>query len=333
MNEQLYEAFEDCLQAIEAGADIDSVLKRYPQMVDDLRPLLEASLQAQSLVAPSVPEDAIRRGRARVLQHAAGMREAARNSSKSIFSFSRLATSLALALIFVLSGTELVRASNGALPGDNLYPVKRTWEDMRLLLVFDPEGREELEDEYEQERLEEIDELLVEGRHEMITFTGVVTRQDGDQWLVFNIPVQIMPDSQMPVEPVTLGATIMVVGRTNAQGFVEADRVKLLDAGASLVPVLPTEVEDSGNIDRIEQPGVEENNDNGSLDETEIESSSEDNQNDGSQDGGDEVKDSNDSSDDGESSNSGSSNKNNNSDDSSDDHSGSGSGDHEEGDD
>ena len=209
MNEKFYEALEVCLQAIETGAEIESVLKRYPQMADELRPILETSVQAQSLATPSVPEAAIRRGRARVLQHAAGMSAPAQGSRRSIFSFPRLATSLALAFIFILSGTGLVRASDGALPGDNLYPIKRTWEDMRLLLVFDPEGREELEDEFEQERLHEIDELLVEGRHETITFAGLVTEQNGDQWMVSGIHVQITPDSKLPADPVTVGASIM----------------------------------------------------------------------------------------------------------------------------
>jgi len=64
MNEKMYEALEVCLRAIETGAEIESVLTRYPQMADELRPILETSVQAQSLVAHSVPEDAMRRGRA-----------------------------------------------------------------------------------------------------------------------------------------------------------------------------------------------------------------------------------------------------------------------------
>ena len=261
MNEKMYETIEVCLQAVETGADIESVLKRYPQMTEELRPILEASIQAGSLAATSVPEDAMRRGRARVLQHAAEMRESAVAPKKSRFVFGRLATSLALALIFILSGTGLVRASNGALPGDNLYPIKRTWEDMRLLLVFSPEGREELEDEFERERVHEVDELLTEGRHETIAFAGLVTAQNGDYWVVSGIPVQITPDSKLPVDPVTVGASIIVEGRTNLQGFVEADRVELLEPGISLPPFEPVEIEDSGL----------ENIDNGNGDENEAE--------------------------------------------------------------
>ena len=306
MNEKFYEALEDCLQALEAGADIGSVLRRYPQMADELRPILEASLQAQSLAMPSVPEDAMRRGRARVLQHVAEMRPSARRSRRSLFSFPRLAASLALALIFILSGTGLVRASNGALPGDNLYPVKRTWEDMRLLLAFNPVGREELEDKFEQERLQEVDELLGEGRHETIKFAGMVTEQNGDQWVVAGIPVQITPDSKLPADPVSAGAMVMVEGNTNAQGFVEADRIEILEAGITLPPMEPTETEGAEDATQKESPVIEDSD----QDKTGKETLSSDDKIDASSEKGDDQSSSKDSgggdhSDDGSSSSSG----------------------------
>jgi hypothetical protein len=306
MNEKFYEALEVCLQALETGADIESVLGRYPQMADELRPILEASLQAQSLAVPSVPEDAMRRSRARVLGHVAGMRAPARRSRRSIFSFPRLAASLALALIFILSGTGLVRASNGALPGDNLYPVKRTWEDMRLLMVVNPQGREELEDKFEQERLHEVDELLVEGRHETIKFAGIVTEQNGDQWLVAGIPVQITPDSKLPADPVSAGAMVMVEGNTNAQGFVEADRIEILEAGITLPPMEPTETEGAEDATQKESPVIEDSD----QDKTGKETLSSDDKIDASSEKGDDQSSSKDSgggdhSDDGSSSSSG----------------------------
>jgi hypothetical protein len=144
----------------------------------------------------------------------------------------------------MLSGTGLVRASSEALPGDELYPVKRTWEDIRLSFVLDDESREELEDEFEDERVEEISELLGEGRFEPVMFAGMVTQIDGDQWLVSGIKVLINSDTQLPTEQVTQGASIVVEGRTTMQGFVEADHVELLEPGILLVPYEPVEQED-----------------------------------------------------------------------------------------
>ena len=208
MSEQLYDALEVCLNAIETGVDLDSALQLYPQLADELRPVLEASIQARSLAAPSVPQAAVQRGRARVLGHAAEMRRSAprRRQRRSMFAFPRLATSLAIALIFLLSGTGLVSASNGALPGDRLYTVKRSWEDLRLLLEFSPEGHEGLESEFEQERLDEISELLTEGRKETIAFAGLVTAQNGAEWKVSGITVMVSASSRLPAEPVSIGA-------------------------------------------------------------------------------------------------------------------------------
>ena len=132
MNDNLYEALEDCLIAIERGADIGVALERFPEMADELRPLLEASIRARSMASTEVPVEAMRRSRAHLLQHAAVMREAQQKPSRPGLFFWRLGTALAMALVVFLSGNGLVRASNGAIPGDNLYPVKRTWEDVRL---------------------------------------------------------------------------------------------------------------------------------------------------------------------------------------------------------
>ncbi len=253
MNEKLYDALEVCIKALETGAEIEAVLKLYPQMADELRPILEAMIQAQSLSATSVPEDAIRRGRAHVLGHAAEMRESSRRPRGGVgFVFRRLATSLALSFVLLLSVTGIVNASSGSLPGDNLYPIKRTWEDVRLWFTFSPEGREELESEYEQERLDEIDELLVDGREETIAFYGIITAQDGDYWLVSGVPVQITAGTQLPAKPVAIGAPVTVVGSTNAQGFIEAQMVGALDPGVSLPPLEPSELE-AGDKESNEQ--------------------------------------------------------------------------------
>jgi len=257
MNEKLYEALEDCLIALETGSDVDTALKRFPDMADELRPLLEVSVRARSLASATVPAEAVRRGRARLLQHAVGMREMQEKPSRPSFLFRRLATTLVIALVVFLSGTGLVRASNGALPGDNLYPVKRTWEDVRLAIVVNPESREELETEFERERLEEVDELLSEGRHETIAFAGIVTQRNGNQWIVSGISVQVVDSSQLPTEPVEVGMFVTVEGFTNAQGFVEANSIKLLDFIGFLTPVAPMEIEETMETESHENDALE----------------------------------------------------------------------------
>ena len=272
MNKNLYEALEICLQLLKTGSDLESVLKRFPEMEDDLLPLLEISQQARLLAIAEVPATALRRGKAHVLQYAtrtpaSGFKSRVR---RSLFAFPRLAFSLAVAIIFfLLSGTGMVRASSGALPGDNLYPVKRTLEDVHLLLVFNPEGREALQNEFGQKRLKEVDKLMIEKRHEAISFAGMVMEQNGNVWVVSGVPVHITAASRLPLEPVSAGATVMVKGWTNVQGFVEAERVEILMPGPTLAPT-----ETRSQQDRLDNgnPAVERGDNN--QDEGESESSS-----------------------------------------------------------
>ena len=108
------------------------------------------------------------------MQRAAEMRESKVAPRKRVIpAFQRLALSFSLAALLLLSSTGLLNASASALPGENLYPVKRTWEGVRLLLIFDKQARTLLEDQFEYERLHEVNELLTEGSDETIQFAGV----------------------------------------------------------------------------------------------------------------------------------------------------------------
>ncbi len=235
MNNDIYDVLEACLQSIEHGANVDALLARYPQFADELRPLLKTALSARAMPLTSPSASGMRRGRANLLQKAAEMREAktAPRSRRSVIPmFQRLAISLGLTFALVFSGTGLVSASSTALPGENLYPVKRTWEDVRLFFVFDPSIRMVRENEYEQERLHEATELLAEGRHEEISFAGVVAEQNG-QFYISSLPVILTAETKGMLEN---GATVMAVGRTDALGYVVLATVETLPPG-SMVPL------------------------------------------------------------------------------------------------
>jgi hypothetical protein len=63
----LYEVLEICLREIEQGADIETVLFRYPDLADELRPILEASLHARRMAILGPSAEVVRRNRAKVL--------------------------------------------------------------------------------------------------------------------------------------------------------------------------------------------------------------------------------------------------------------------------
>jgi uncharacterized membrane protein YgcG len=246
MSERLFDALEIGLQALEKGESIDSVLGSFPAQAAQLRPLLEASLHARTLAGSQLPDGIQRRGRARLLQAAAKMREAKRAPRRTwLFNFRPVAVALMVA-VFFLSSTGLVRASTGSLPGDNLYPVKRTWEDVRLIFATSAQEHNSLELTYETERLDEVQELLAQSRDEPVSFSGYVTAQVDGQWTIAGVPVVISETTQLPSEPIIIGAAVMVTGRTDPQGFLTAQSIVPLAPGA-IVPTLDHDQDNENN--------------------------------------------------------------------------------------
>jgi len=236
----LYEVLEICLKEIDQGADVDTILFRYPELANEIRPILEASVKAKAMAIPTPSQDVVRRNRAKLLQHAAGMREGKvkpqTHRTWSVPLRRALVTFMVVAVLFA-SGTGLVRASSNTLPGDNLYPVKRTWEDTLILFTFDAQKRGELELEHENERLGELNELFAEGRSARVDFSGYVTLQNGDEWRVAGIPVLISTETNLPSPPVVVNDGVHVVGVAQSNGTVIAERIELLPSGAPLPEV------------------------------------------------------------------------------------------------
>ena len=262
----LYEALEICLQDMEQGADLETVLFRYPDLADELRPILEAVAGAKSLAVPAPSVEVVRRNRARVLQHAAQMRESGVRPTRRLWfaPLRRIAVTLAVLTVLFVSGTGLVGASSNTLPGDNLYPVKRTWEGVRLLFTFKGLEREALEVEQENERLHELNELIKEGRSAEVDFNGLVTSQNGNEWVVAGVRVLISSQTDIRDQGIVVGSPVEVRGLTQADGTVLAERIRLLSSDAKLPDVEEGHEPEAGNENNSgpgsgeEQPKVEE---------------------------------------------------------------------------
>jgi hypothetical protein len=293
----LYETLEICLQDIEKGADVESVLFRYPDLADELRPILEASAGAKRMAVPAPSPDVVRRNRAKVLQHAAQLRGGKARSSQRIWfaSLRRIAVTFAVVTVLFVSGTGLVGASSNTLPGDNLYPVKRTWEGVRLLFTFDPLEREALESEHENERLHEVQEVLAAGRSTEVDFNGVVTTQHGNEWVVAGVRVLISGQTELRDQGITIGSSVRVRGITQGDNTVLAERIRLLSSEENL-PQVEDGHESEGGNENNSGPG---SGDEGPrVEETEVPESENDNSgtNDTLNDNGNENSNSNDNS-------------------------------------
>ncbi|MBM3152662.1 MAG: hypothetical protein FJZ96_10770 [Chloroflexi bacterium] len=239
MNAVLSSALQDGLQALDGGMSLEECLARHPGLADQLRPLLETAQVARSVGSLPVPGNAATRGRARTLAHAARLRQANRPLPRLGGTGRVVAASLAALVFLALTGNGLIAASANALPGDPLYAIKRTVEDVRLGLAGDPQTEEKIEQEISTQRLEETEILLSEQRVEDVEFKGLVNEQLPDGWLVAGIPVRVTEETEVE-GMISIGMLVEVDGQTQPDGSVLAERIRVLEPESSTSEGGPT---------------------------------------------------------------------------------------------
>ena len=220
-----YDAVEVCMAALETGVDIESCLALYADMAEELRPVLEAAVEARGLVEQDVPADAMNRSRTRMLARAEQLRSE-KEGRQMWWRLPRLAfTALAVVVALILGGSGLFAASAQALPGDALYPLKRTGEEIRKGLAAGAEAKRILEETYRQRRIEEVSDLFELGRVEQVSFEGVIDSQSAQHLVVAGIPVMVTYQTEM-LGDLEIGEYVEVEGETQADGIVMGGRLQ-----------------------------------------------------------------------------------------------------------
>jgi hypothetical protein len=121
--------------------------------------------------------------------------------------------------------------------------LKRSVESTQLNLVSDLAQRQELEQTFRERRVNETKSLISIRRIEDVDFTGVVTSQSVDEWLVSGIPVVITAQVDRD-GGIQIGDDIDVDGSTDTAGSVKALRLSLAndsDVDESYPGVSPTQ--------------------------------------------------------------------------------------------
>jgi hypothetical protein len=175
---------ESCLEMIHSGQEtIDSVLTHYPNLADVLRPELETALwlgEKRKVLDPRTGFVYASRGRLIAQVHQENGFEKAlprfwlfgltgQFGPKKLTLQIALATILIIALVIGTSGVAL--ASQSAIPGTTLYPIKITIENAELAITPGSMGDARLHIEFAQRRLSEVQSLVLEGKYEYIPET------------------------------------------------------------------------------------------------------------------------------------------------------------------
>ena len=182
MNKEFDEALQSCLDLIRGGREtIDSVVALYPEFADELRAQLEiATWLTASGPALDPRPGFVYASRRRLVsriqmesQPAAPPPITISERLGQFFSIQKVAPVafvLVLMLFLFVSGT-VVSASQKAIPGDGLYSVKLTLEQIALATSLDEENDAELQIQFVENRLSEVQALIVEERYEEVAET------------------------------------------------------------------------------------------------------------------------------------------------------------------
>ena len=227
-NNPIIGALEACLEQMQAGASLEQALASYPLWVEELRPLLLAAQSAQTLGKDVlVPKAAQAHSRAVFLQ-AAHQRTQTR---QDVFAWRFGLAVLAILIVLATGAATTAAVSARALPGETLYPVKIAAERTRLLLAGAPLKRLELEQSFDQERIEEVETLSQRFRNaqssdlQAVTFAGGLTQMQPGEWLVGGVRVLISPE--VPVSSqIKPGDYIEVHGILQPDGSILASQVQ-----------------------------------------------------------------------------------------------------------
>ncbi len=220
--------FEECVQRLANGADLEDVLAKFPAQAEELRPMLQAVLDLQQFSTELNPRHTAQmRSRAQFLTAAAGM---ASSSKKRGFRFSlfhlRLAASSAILIAILaavlLLGTGFVSAD--ALPGDIFYPVKIMVEQMQINMVQDPPARLQMENVYDDRRQAEVSRLTKLQRVEQVTFSGFLQKSDAGTWQIGSVELVFPAGSPDPAQ--FEDAYVEIVGKSDSQ-VVEVQSIEL----------------------------------------------------------------------------------------------------------
>ncbi len=200
--------FDQAWQLYLQGHDLQSILARFPNEKDDLEPMLTAALRLHAVRDLTASAEFRRTTRTRLLNRiqatpAAATRAAARPRQRRFpFRFALpqpLArnswVSALLALAILLSGmTATTVAAQSALPGDVLYPVKLTSEDIQRRLSSDPLAQHIT---FSQKRLAEAQALQTQGRYDDIEKALALYQQELAQM------IQLLPTTEVPPEAIS----------------------------------------------------------------------------------------------------------------------------------
>jgi len=139
---------------------------------------------------------------------------------------------LVVALLIVsLAIGGVTEASAASLPGDVLYPVKLTVQQVRLTLTRDEGARQKLAEQFNARQLQDIQIAEKTGRRAQVEFQGDLQQIDGNTWSVDGLIVKLQPGTRLGGQRPGLGARVVVKGYLPGDGSLVATDMAVVSEG------------------------------------------------------------------------------------------------------
>ncbi len=219
----------ECLEALEAGATGEELLARYPAEVAQLGPALRvaARLSGWGDKTRSAAPVALAQERSAFLARAALMPAEGRLVARlGWFLRSRPVMSLLVTLAALIAvGGGVFGVSAASVPGDPLYGVKRSFENIQLSFARDPVQHVNMEETFLKRRVQEVRAVQSARRVASVEFAGAVEVMESQSWEIGGFEVQVTSDTLVGGSP-RVGSLVEVTGHTLSDGQIIADRIE-----------------------------------------------------------------------------------------------------------
>ena len=242
MMDQFEALLDESISALQAGVPIEEILAEVPDYATELRPLLYAATVLADPKPDLVPEERKAALRAQYLEQALELPPAPPTFRDKFQAVSRIfkrrvtreavisdliTITITVVLTLIMAALLLTYTAQSSIPGDFLYGIKGLSENVQLALTFDAQGKEELESEFNQRRVTEIEQLLQQKRAAVVHFRGNLELKGENLWVIEGYPIVLAEDTAILGAPQE-NDLVEVIGLLRTNGTLVADTIRPL---------------------------------------------------------------------------------------------------------
>jgi hypothetical protein len=239
MTDQFEALLDESISALQAGVPIEEILAEVPDYATELRPILYAATLLADPKPDLVPEERKAALRAQYMEQVLELPPAPPTFGDKFQAISRIfkrrvtreavisdliTITITVILTLLMTALLLTYAARSSVPGDFLYGIKTLSENVQLALTFDPQRKAELEAEFNQRRLPEIDQLLQQNRAAVVHFRGNLEVKGEKVWIIEGYTILLAEDTSIHGTPQE-NDLVEVIGLLRTNGTLVADTI------------------------------------------------------------------------------------------------------------